>query len=50
MTGYQEKLICEYHYFLRRVRPRVPLPEELEKRYMHVVELYRDVNDANTGS
>jgi hypothetical protein len=46
----KESTICEYHYFLRRVRRQVPLPEELEKRYMHVVELYRDVNDANTGS
>jgi hypothetical protein len=45
-----ESTICEYHYFLRRVRRHVPLPEELEKQYMHVVELYQDVNDANTGS
>jgi hypothetical protein len=47
----KKESIREYHYFLRRVRRHVPLPEEqLEKRYMHVVELYRDVNDANNGS
>jgi hypothetical protein len=45
----KQKFSQEYHYYLRRVRHHIPLPDELEKRYQEVITLFANVHDAKTG-
>jgi hypothetical protein len=45
----EKKLKYEFHWFLRRVKRKVPTPSELEERYMQVYDVFKDVICAKSG-
>jgi predicted nucleic acid-binding protein len=45
----EKKLKYEFHWFLRRVKRKVPTPSELEERYLQVYDLFKDVVCAKSG-
>jgi hypothetical protein len=45
----QQKLKFEFSWFLRRVKRKVPTPPELEKRYLAVYNLFKDMVCAKSG-
>ena len=51
MSDYEieKKLQCDFAWFLRRVKRKVPDPEELERRYLRVYETFKDMPCAKTG-
>jgi len=45
----QKKIENNFDWFLRRVRRLVPVPPDLEKRYLAVYEAFKDIEDSKTG-
>eukprot|EP00956_Cyclotella_meneghiniana_P031801 scaffold84980_cov33-Cyclotella_meneghiniana.AAC.2 len=44
-----KKLQYDFAWFLRRIKRKVPDPEELERRYIRVYETFKDIPCAKTG-
>ena len=47
--GIEKKLQYDFAWFLRRIRRKVPTPDELEQRYMRVYDTFKDIPCAKTG-